>query len=343
MKKFLLLLIAISTSLASLAQNNSIYFDGIDDGVSLGQNFAFQTSDRFTAEAWIKVSEIGFQQVVSKLDVDFTGWGLQITSTGVLSGYLFSDHGVNSRFARGTQVMTDDNWHHVAMVWDGDDIIDLYIDGELEVLSEYSIMGAVLGPIDNTADTHIGNYEGNGQTGEYLKGNIDELRIWNVNRTAAEIADNYDTELSGTESGLIGYYKMDIPNSSCDVEDCSPSEIHGDRWALAGGEIPNFASEVPDITDVDCGNSNSCTLGADTNEILNDLALYPNPAKDEINLVGLPSQDEIKVNIYNTNGLLVKSLKITNKSFSVSELASGMYFINIEFEDRSITKKLVKE
>ena len=42
----------------------------------------------------------------------------------------------------------------------------------------------------------------------FFGGLIDEVRVWNVVRTATEIANNYQTELVGNESGLVAYYKL---------------------------------------------------------------------------------------------------------------------------------------
>jgi len=40
-------------------------------------------------------------------------------------------------------------------------------------------------------------------------GNIDDIRLWGRHLTAAEIASNFNRYLSGTESGLIGYWPLD--------------------------------------------------------------------------------------------------------------------------------------
>lgn len=344
MKKYTLLILSLCFFQWSSGQNYSLNFDGSNDAVSLGNNFRFETTDRFTVEAWVRVSESGFQQIVSKLDQNFTGWGLQIADTGALSGYLFSEYGVNSRFTVGTQDLTDDQWHHVAMTWDGVDNISLFVDGFLEDLAVYNINGTVLGPISNDSETHIGNYHADGATGEHILGNIDDVRIWNIRRSPTEIQENYLSELSGIESNLIGYYKFDVPNSSCDVQDCSTSEIHGERLGLNGGnDLPQFSDETPNITNMECGNSNSCTLAVDTIDILNDLILYPNPTINEFHITGQLSSNEILVSIYNTTGLLVKSLTSVQRTFSISELPSGLYFVNIGIGDQMVTKKLVKE
>jgi len=69
-------------SFLSLGQNHSLNFDGVDDGVNLEQNFAFEATDAFTIEAWVNHDNQGvIQQIVAKLGLgsfSFRGWGLQI-------------------------------------------------------------------------------------------------------------------------------------------------------------------------------------------------------------------------------------------------------------------------
>ena len=44
---------------------------------------------------------------------------------------------------------------------------------------------------------------------EYFNGIIDEVRIWNVARTAEQIQANINTTLTGQEEGLVGYWNFD--------------------------------------------------------------------------------------------------------------------------------------
>ena len=42
----------------------------------------------------------------------------------------------------------------------------------------------------------------------YLNGFMDEVRVWNTQRTQAELDANFKTTLCGTEAGLVHYYKF---------------------------------------------------------------------------------------------------------------------------------------
>jgi len=344
MKKITLSIFLVMITFHAFGQNNSLNFDGADDYVELGQNFAFTPTDAFTIEAWIKIDAVGLKQIISKLGVEqntFRGWGFQINSAGNLSGYISSEWDVHSRFVEGTIVFGDNLWHHVAMTFDGADTILLYIDGQEETISVENIDGT-LTTIETTSNTHIGNYDGNGNPGEYFRGNMDELRVWTGVRTPTEIADNYLTELGGTETNLIGYYKMDIPNSSCDVQDCNANEAHGERNGFNGAnDSPQFSDDTPSLTDIACGATIDCVLGAEDSPFLS-LILSPNPTEGLIGIAGVEIIGTT-VEIHNALGSVVGSALVSNKTIDISSLPAGLYFITLKVDTNKVTRKIIKK
>ena len=59
----------------------------------------------------------------------------------------------------------------------------------------------------NINNLWLGDEEAN--TGRRFKGQMDEVRIWNTSRSAAQIRDNMAKSLQGDEPGLVAYYRMD--------------------------------------------------------------------------------------------------------------------------------------
>ena len=53
---------------------------------------------------------------------------------------------------------------------------------------------------------HTGDYN----TAKYFDGVIDEVRLWNIERTQNQISAKKDTVLEGNESGLTAYYNFQI-------------------------------------------------------------------------------------------------------------------------------------
>ena len=70
--------------------------------------------------------------------------------------------------------------------------------------------------------------------------------------------------------------------------------------------------------------------------------LYPNPAKSTVNF---KNADKIKsVDIYESTGRKVKSVKLESESINVSDLKSGSYYLEITLNDGTLSfEKLIKE
>jgi len=93
-------------------------------------------------------------------------------------------------------------WYHIAGVYDGS-YVRFYVNGCM--VKEQPHTGNLK---QNDFDAMIGPREGN--TGNVVyRGQIDEVRIWNVARTEAQIRANMGTSVPNTSPGLKGYYKFD--------------------------------------------------------------------------------------------------------------------------------------
>src|SRR5262249_6478245 len=99
-------------------------------------------------------------------------------------------------------------WHHLALVYAGGggagmaDEYRLYVDGVLDGQQSMATNTA------SNAQLVIGStVEGEIKP---VAGDIDEVRIWSVARTAAEIQATMRRPLTGTEPGLVLYYDMNV-------------------------------------------------------------------------------------------------------------------------------------
>lgn len=71
--------------------------------------------------------------------------------------------------------------------------------------------------------------------------------------------------------------------------------------------------------------------------------LYPNPAKDVLNISGDNKQEVIKASIYDLSGRLVKSYDVHNASVPVQALAKGTYIIMLQdIKGKQQTSKFIK-
>jgi YVTN family beta-propeller protein len=187
---------------APFTGGGALQFDGVDDYISISNPAG--THGDFTWEAWIKTSAGGtiisspegsgmraFFVRDGKVQFDIFNWGVVATA--------------------GTY--NDGQWHHVALVvTKSSQNIKIYVDGIMDcnqgMNTDYYT--------SYTQATKIGYGNSGFPNPTYFNGSIDEVRIWNVARTEAEIRSSMIAEISVPQSGLDAYYRFNqgSPNGS---------------------------------------------------------------------------------------------------------------------------------
>lgn len=213
------------------ALGNALKFDGYNDYVEVPDVPSLSAiGGAFTLEFWMKVEESSFQtrEILGK-------WGkgmesddeycLNVRNTGKLELDISGSAGGFSRI--WSNPILPYTWVHVAEVFDSASTsYKLFINGILES--------------DTTPSTLTMNRNTNQpfRMGTYdnyyfsnFKGQLDEIRIWNVARTQTEIQANMYRDLSGTLPGLLGYWKFN-ENSGNTAYDSSPNNNDGTLHSL---------------------------------------------------------------------------------------------------------------
>ena len=92
--------------------------------------------------------------------------------------------------------------------------------------------------------------------------------------------------------------------------------------------------------------SEDCILGVSENNS-STYSIHPNPAKNELFITAQNTTQNLKIKIFNIEGKLLSAQNITlqdQKAIDVSQLLSGIYFLNIEDENgNTTTKKFIKQ
>jgi gliding motility-associated-like protein len=184
---------------------NALNFDGVNDyavvdNVGNNSNLSFAGTANFTIEAWVKRENTnGIAMIFSKYNGNVAGnYWLGIDSTGkpILSREA-SPWGVTA-----TNPMPVNEWHHIAATYDGSQT-RIYVDG---VLNNTTSAPLSINQNVSAIKVNIGAGLANNSPAYLFKGELDEIRVWNVARTATQIQQSFITTLQGNESGLVAYY-----------------------------------------------------------------------------------------------------------------------------------------
>ncbi len=127
-------------------------------------------------------------------------------------------------------------WTHLAAVFNSaTSKTQFYVNGQpITDNTGYPVFHQIF---DNNHPFYIGARAG---AYDFLDGKMDEIRMWNKARTSEEILANYKTELTGSEAGLVGYWKFNGELTSGKMKDSSPNK---NDLSLTGS--PTFSSDVP--------------------------------------------------------------------------------------------------
>lgn len=207
----------------------SLLFDGIDDLVEVpfaGNHFLFAD---FTIELKVFMDGGSGGRLISKVDYIIDQWGDEAYSIYVdAAGNLYSDTmaldmPVSPHTAMASTPLIMGQWNHVALTYvNATSTKSLYLNG-VQVFHQVNVGD----PGFDTEPIYFGGRKTSGGTAyDNFAGRLDEIRIWNVVRTEQEILDNIDTELTGSETGLRGYWNFNEGSGST-VNDLSSYGIDG--------------------------------------------------------------------------------------------------------------------
>ena len=91
-------------------------------------------------------------------------------------------------------------------------------------------------------------------------------------------------------------------------------------------------------------NYESCYLITKLDEIENPtIQVYPNPAKNLLRIDNLEKVELESISITNINGQVIKQFDSKNTKLDISNIASGLYFLKIEYKNGFLTKKILIE
>lgn len=173
---------------------NLLQFNGKDVFIDCGKLDLNNTS--FTIEFWAKRQKHGKWDVAVQQGVNGNHQCLHVGFRDI-DVFTFAFHGddLNTR-----ATYTDNAWHYWSCVYDHKrKHQEVFCDGK-------SVAARGCSKLNSNSNFYIGCYEGKDC---FFNGYIAEVRLWSTVRTAAEIQQAMNAQLSGREENLLAYWPLD--------------------------------------------------------------------------------------------------------------------------------------
>jgi len=185
--------------------NTSLSLNGINEHVNIPDNPAlnFGAATNFTIEFYVKTSSLSpLQIILAKGGSTTAGYAIGM-SAGVIVVAL-SD-GTNTIPINGFMNIANGAWNHIAVVFERSAKATIYTNGFFDNDGNINTVAN----IDNTANMSLGAVDAGGGFSQYFNGYLDEVRIWNVARTVAEINGTRQLHINPSSvNNLVGYWDM---------------------------------------------------------------------------------------------------------------------------------------
>jgi hypothetical protein len=202
----------------------------------------------FTLEAWVNPAKLGAEMMIAsedrsplQLDDQFR---LALTSSGA-PYFLMTDtgsdaHGLASDtqsgpFALSGAALPTGRWTHLAVTKSGANFT-LFVNGAVVTAAQADSATFAHGA---TFNFRVGARMGNGGPANYFDGVIDEVRLFDVGRSAAEIAGDMSTELAAAapaRKSLVAYWRFDEGSGKTAKDDVGLHEgtlLNGVSWVTS--------------------------------------------------------------------------------------------------------------
>ena len=176
---------------------NVLHFDGVDDYFTTASNIAaLNITANLTLETWIKFDQThsDWVRLIGKGDNSNRTYGLWLGTDGKL---LFQINGTPTGLNfSSTTALQPGIWYHIAAVRNGSSA-KILINGVEDATATTSVS-----PQTNTFPLTVGY----GTIHTYLKGSLEDVRVWNIARSDSQIQQGMYNSIAANETGLVAYY-----------------------------------------------------------------------------------------------------------------------------------------
>ena len=317
---------------------DALNFDGTNDYVVLpnvNNPFNISSSHVKTVQVWFR-NTLNQGQHVRIFSTGTANW-----TSGIWFGYAYGSNYLRFELCDGiiypgvaitgtTVIRGDNQWHQATGVINGT-VATLYLDATYQG----SVNISSIGTMNPAGPVHVGDSYNN-ESASYFRGDVDELRVWERPLCQQEIMATMNCELTGSEGGLVAYYKFNNGTASgnntgiTNLQDYTFNANHGtltnfslngpsSNWIAPGGVITG--SLCPAVSPTICSQQTGISVLSPDNNL--------------IKILSKEGQYEIRCEEVYINEICLSD--ITGKLiFRNSELKQNSFIIDLRSQDNGI-------
>jgi hypothetical protein len=208
----------------------------------MGDTLGFEKTESFSLSAWVKRGGTGVNDtIISKMESsgNFRGYLLFISSTNLVKFVLRNVNTSSNRlFVDSTSTITDTNWHHILMTYDGSSSVSgvkIYIDGVSDTLTTSGTLSATT---LNSSPFNIGARNSNSL---FATATIDEVSVFNTELSSSDVTSIYNSGVPNDISSLspVSWWR-------CGDNDTAPT-LTDNGSASNDGTMTNFTTFSTDV------------------------------------------------------------------------------------------------
>lgn len=217
--------------------------------LSVPSNGSLNLSNQLTIESWVKWESLDSDQgIVTRWNADSNqrSYALRWYDEGGVKklGLMVSADGSTFGVKSVSFIPSIGDWYHIAATYAANSgEVKFYINGT-EHLSDFSAgsFGSIFGA---DSSLNVGAFSGV-VSSNFFDGRIDDVRVWNIARSQAEIAANMNKELLGNETGLVAYWKFN--GSSLEDATANNNDLINNNGATFSSDVPFIDAVEPTLT-----------------------------------------------------------------------------------------------
>ena len=216
---------------SNLGNNNALNFVRTSSQyVTVPHSASINLRATLTMEAWVRYSGSN-STIIDKGNYNFL-WSLNANSNGNKMGFYTRNTGA---WVYSTGIVPENTWTHVAITLSAG-TLTFYINGVA------SGTAAVTFSQDNQP-MNIGRQQPTACVCNHFNGSMDELRLWNIARTQAQIQANMNSSsIAANSTGLVTYYTFNESISNSSTTDATTNRNNG---ILINGPTRQLLETVP--------------------------------------------------------------------------------------------------